>query len=161
MSIGTRSPERCCEQAATSPWWTAGSTTSRASGVSSSPWAIPGRRLCYEAGPTGYGLARLLEGLGVSSEVIAPSLIPITPGAKVKTDKRDARRLAQLYRAGELTAVHSPSDAEEAIRDLARTQADLVIDRTRCRHRLSKFLLRHGQVFRDGKASTMAHGAGS
>jgi transposase len=78
-------------------------------------------RLCYEAGPTGYGLARLLERLGVSTEVIAPSLIPITPGAKVKTDKRDARRLAQLYRGGELTAVHIPSDAEEAIRDLART----------------------------------------
>ena len=82
---------------------------------------------------------------GCPTEVIAPSLIPITPGAKVKTDKRDARRLAQLYRAGELTAVHIPSDAEEAIRDLARTRADLVIDRTRCRHRLSKFLLRHGR----------------
>ncbi len=114
-------------------------------------------RLCYEAGPTGYGLARLLERLGVPTEVIAPSLIPITPGAKVKTDKRDARRLAQLYRAGELTAIHIPSDAEEAIRDLARTRADLVIDRTRCRHRLSKFLLRHGEVFREGTAWTMAH----
>ena len=114
-------------------------------------------RLCYEAGPTGYGLARLLERLGVRTEVIAPSLIPITPGAKVKTDKRDARRLAQLYRAGELTAVHIPSDAEKAIRDLARTRADLVIDRTRCRHRLSKFLLRHGEVFREGKAWTMAY----
>lgn len=114
-------------------------------------------RLCYEAGPTGYGLARLLERLGVATEVIAPSLIPITPGAKVKTDKRDARRLAQLYRAGELTAVHIPSDAEEAIRDLARTRADLVIDRTRCRHRLSKFLLRHGEVFREGTAWTMVH----
>jgi len=121
-------------------------------------FANPGEvRLCYEAGPTGYGLARLFERLGVRTEVIAPSLIPIAPGAKVKTDKRDARRLAQLYRAGELTAVHIPSDAEEAIRDLARTRADLVVDRTRCRHRLSKFLLRHGEVFREGRAWTMAH----
>lgn len=114
-------------------------------------------RLCYEAGPTGYGLARLLEDLGIRTEVIAPSLIPITPGTRVKTDKRDARRLVQLYRAGELTSVHIPSDAEEAIRDLCRTRADLVIDRTRCRHRLSKFLLRHGEVFRDGKAWTAMH----
>jgi transposase len=114
-------------------------------------------RLCYEAGPTGYGLARLLERLGVRTEVIAPSLIPITPGVKVKTDKRDARRLVQLYRAGELTPVHIPSDGEEAIRDLCRTRADLVIDRTRCRHRLSKFLLRHGEVFRDGRGWTATH----
>jgi transposase len=81
-------------------------------------------RLCYEAGPTGYELARLLGRLGVATEVIAPSLIPTMPGAKVKTDSRDARRLVQLYRAGELTAVHIPSPAEEAIRDLARTRAD-------------------------------------
>jgi transposase len=114
-------------------------------------------RLCYEAGPTGYGLARLLEGLGIRTEVIAPSLIPVTPGAKVKTDKRDARRLVQLYRAGELTAVRVPSHAEEAIRDLCRTRADLVIDRTRCRHRLSKFLLRHGEVFREAKGWTAMH----
>jgi transposase len=114
-------------------------------------------RLCYEAGPTGYELARLLGRLGVATEVIAPSLIPVTPGAKVKTDKRDARRLVQLYRAGELTAVHIPSPGEEAIRDLARTRADLVIDRTRCRHRLSKFLLRHGEVYRGGMQWTMNH----
>lgn len=76
--------------------------------------------------------------------MIAPTLIPTMPGAKVKTDKRDARRLVQLYRAGELTAVHIPSPQEEAIRGLARTRADLVIDRIRCQHRLSKFLLRHG-----------------
>ena len=119
--------------------------------------ALSSVRLCYEAGPTGYGLARLLEQLGVHTEVIAPSLIPITPGAKVKTDKRDARRLVQLYRSGQLTSVHIPSEAEEAIRDLCRTRADLVIDRTRCRHRLSKFLLRHGEVFRDGKPWTQMH----
>jgi transposase len=114
-------------------------------------------RLCFEAGPTGYDLARLLGRLGVAAEVIAPSLIPVAPGAKIKTDTRDARRLVHLYRAGELTAVHVPTPGEEAIRDLARTRADLVIDRTRCRHRLSKFLLRHGQVYRGGVAWTCAH----
>ena len=97
-------------------------------------------RLCYEAGPTGYDLARLLRRLGTHVEVISPSLIQVAPGAKIKTDARDARRLVHLYRAGELTAVHIPTPGEEAIRDMARTRADLVIDHTRCRHRLSKFL---------------------
>jgi transposase len=114
-------------------------------------------RACYEAGPTGYELARYLQRAGISCEVIAPSLIPVAPGAKVKTDSRDARRLAHLYRAGELVSVHIPTPREEAVRDLARTRADLVIDRTRARHRLSKFLLRHGEVFRGGKQWTMAH----
>jgi transposase len=114
-------------------------------------------RLCYEAGPTGYDLARLLGRLGVATEVIAPSLIPITPGAKVKTDKRDAQKLVALYRSGHLTPVHIPTDEEEAIRDLCRTRADFVTDRTRWRHRLSKFLLRHGEVYRTGKAWTGIH----
>jgi transposase len=114
-------------------------------------------RTCYEAGPTGYELARLLHRLGVACEVIAPSLIPVAPGAKVKTDSRDARRLAQLYRAGELVAVHIPTPEEEAIRDLARQRADLVLDRTRARHRLSRFLLRHGEVFRSGNQWTFAY----
>jgi transposase len=114
-------------------------------------------RACYEAGPTGYDLARLLQRLGVATEVIAPSLIPITPGAKVKTDARDARKLVHLYRAGELTAVHVPTAGEEAVRDLARIRADVVIDRTRARHRLSKFLLRHGEVYRAGSPWTLAH----
>ena len=113
--------------------------------------------LCYEAGPTGYDLARLLRSMGTHCEVIAPSLIPVQPGQRVKTDARDARRLAQLYRAGELTSVHIPTSAEEAIRDLCRTRADLVTDRTRSRHRLSKFLLRHGEAYRQGKAWTQAH----
>ena len=114
-------------------------------------------RVCYEAGPTGYELARLLQRLGVACEVIAPSLIPMAPGARVKTDTRDARRLVQLYRSGQLVAVHIPTPQEEAIRDLARTRADLVIDRTRARHRLSKFLLRHGEVYRAGVQWTAAH----
>lgn len=114
---------------------------------------------CYEAGPTGYALARLLERLGVACEVIAPSLIPQAAGARVKTDRRDACRLAELYRVGQLTPVRIPTEAEEAIRDLCRTRSDLVIDRTRARHRLVKFLLRHNTVFRDGTHWTMRHEA--
>ncbi len=114
-------------------------------------------RVCYEAGPTGYDLARLLIGWGVSCDVIAPSLVPRAAGDKVKTDKRDARRLARLHRAGELTAISIPSAEQEAVRDLCRARADVVIERTRARHRLSKFLLRHSQVFRHGKQWTQAH----
>ena len=114
-------------------------------------------RACYEAGPTGFELARLLHRMGVSCQVIAPSLIPKAPGDRVKTDKRDCRRLARLHRAGELVAIRIPSPAEEAVRDLCRTRADMVEDRMRARHRLSKLLLRHGRVWRDGKAWTLAH----
>lgn len=111
-------------------------------------------RACYEAGPTGYDLARLLASMGVSCEVIAPSLIPTAPGDRVKTDARDCRRLARLHRAGELVAIRIPTPTEEAVRDLCRTRADMVADRTRARHRLSKFLLRHGRVWRGGVAWT-------
>jgi len=99
-------------------------------------------RVCYEAGPTGYELARLLASLGVSCQVIAPSLIPRAPGDRVKTDKRDCRRLARLHRAGELTAIRVPTVAEEAVRDLCRARADLVDDRDRARTRLLALLLR-------------------
>ena len=112
---------------------------------------------CYEAGPTGYELARVLAGLGVRCEVIAPSLIPVRQGDRVKTDKRDARRLALLFRGGQLSAVRVPSIAEEAVRDLCRARADMVIDRTRARHRLGKFLLRHGMVWRGGDNWTLKH----
>jgi transposase len=120
----------------------------------------PGRlRVCYEAGPTGYGLARLLGSLGVRCEVIAPSLIPVAPGDRVKTDKRDCRRLALLHRAGQLVAVRVPTVAEEAVRDLCRARADMVIDQTRARHRLGKFLLRHGRVWSGGYNWTLKHRA--
>jgi transposase len=112
---------------------------------------------CYEAGPTGYELARDLRAMGVRCEVVAPSLIPVAPGNKVKSDKRDARRLALLLRAGQLSAVRVPSVVEEAVRDLCRARADMVIDRSRARHRLSKFLLRHGRVWRGGDNWTMKH----
>lgn len=113
---------------------------------------------CYEAGPTGYDLARTMHRQGIHCEVIAPSLIPVRPGDKVKTDRRDARKLAGLFRADQLTAVRVPTPAEEAVRDLCRARADMVIDRTRARHRLSKFLLRHGRVWRDGVSQwTLQH----
>jgi transposase len=115
-------------------------------------------RACYEAGPTGYELARLLARLQVSCEVIAPTLIPTAPGDRVKTDRRDCRRLARLHRAGELTPIRVPTVAEEGVRDLCRARADLLEDRTRARHRLSKFLLRHGRVWRGGATAwTVAH----
>ena len=116
-------------------------------------------RACYEAGPTGYGLARLLESMGVSCQVMAPALIPRMPGDRVKTDRRDCRRLARLFRAGELTAIRVPSPAEEGVRDLCRARTDLVIDRRRARQRLGGFLLRHGYVYREGAAWTLRHRA--
>lgn len=112
---------------------------------------------CYEAGPTGYDLARLLRGLGARCDVIAPSLIPVAPGAKVKTDRRDARRLARLLRAGELTAIRVPTPAEEGVRDLCRARGALVADRRRARQRLTAFLLRHGQVWRGASTWTLKH----
>lgn len=112
---------------------------------------------CYEAGPTGYELARAMQTARMRCEVIAPSLIPTRPGDRVKTDRRDARRLAELFRASQLTAVRVPTPPEEAVRDLCRARADMVIDQTRARHRLGKFLLRHGRVWRDGDNWTLKH----
>jgi len=114
---------------------------------------------CYEAGPTGYELSRTLRRAGMVCEVIAPSLIPARPGDRVKTDRRDAGRLAMLFRAGQLSSVRVPTVAEEAVRDLCRARADMVIDQTRARHRLGKFLLRHGRVWRDGTNWTLKHEA--
>ena len=120
--------------------------------------ALPGPvAVVYEAGPTGFGLYRLLRCMGVACEVVAPSLIPRAPGDRVKTDRRDCRRLARLHRAGELTAIRVPTEAEEAVRDLCRARADMVADRTRTRHRLSKFLLRHDRIWRGGQAWTLKH----
>ena len=102
-------------------------------------------RVCYEAGPTGYALYWQLAALGVACEVIAPSLIPRKPGERVKTDRRDAEKLARCYRAGELTAVWVPDADHEALRDLVRAREAAKKDQLRARHRLSKFLLRHAQ----------------
>ncbi|WP_226671362.1 IS110 family transposase [Metabacillus litoralis] len=100
-------------------------------------------RFCYEAGPTGYPLYRLLTTLGVHCEVIAPSLIPQRPGERIKTDRRDSIRLAHLYRSGELTSIYVPNSEDEALRDLVRAREDAKEDELRAKHRLTKFLLRH------------------
>jgi transposase len=117
----------------------------------------PGLRTCYEAGPTGFGLYRLLRSMGVACDVVAPSLIPRAPGDRVKTDKRNARRLARLHRAGELVAIAVPSPEQEAVRDLCRARSALVRDRRRARQRLDKFLLRHDRVYSAGRAWTVGH----
>ena len=100
-------------------------------------------QVVYEAGPTGYGLQRALAHRGYQAQVIAPSLIPQRAGDRVKTDRRDSLRLAELARAGELRAVWIPDPADEAIRDLARAREDAVNARTRMRQQLKGFLLRH------------------
>ena len=102
---------------------------------------------CYEAGPCGFELQRALVAQDIACEVIAPALIPRRAGNRVKTDRRDAAQLAVLYRAGALTAIHIPTAAEEAARDLLRCREDIRTEVLRARHRLSKFLLRHGRRF--------------
>jgi len=113
--------------------------------------------VAYEAGPTGYGLARACEAAGIPCLVAAPSKIARAPGDRVKTDRRDALLLARLLRLGELTAVRVPSASEEAARDLVRAREDARCDLTRARQRLSKLLLRQGIVWEGGKAWTPAH----
>jgi len=123
--------------------------------VKQGPGAV---RCCYEAGPLGYGLLRELEALGLSCIVVAPSLIPMRPGDRIKTDRRDARKLGELLRAGLLTAVHPPTPEQEAARDLTRAREAVKRDQVRLRHRLSKFLLRRAVRFTPGrKAWTRAH----
>src|SRR5437762_2033184 len=112
---------------------------------------------CYEAGPCGFGIARRLRQLGVECEVVAPSMTPTRSGDRVKTDKRDARKLARLLRAGELTAIYIPEPTDEAIRDLCRARTDAVDDRGRSRHRLKGFLLRHGYRYQGKSTWNAAH----
>jgi transposase len=114
-------------------------------------------RVAYEAGPTGYGLARELIKRGVACVVAAPSKIPRASGDRVKTDRRDAELLARLLMAGKLHAVRVPGDEEEAMRDLVRAREGVRVDLMRARHQLSKLLLRHGIRFDDGNAWTERH----
>ena len=102
-------------------------------------------RACYEAGPTGYTLYWQLTKLGVECSVIAPTLVPVKAGDRVKTDRRDAERLAKSFRAGDLTPVWVPDAAHEALRDLVRAREAAKRDQLRARHRLGKFLLRQGR----------------
>jgi len=102
-------------------------------------------RFCYEAGPTGYALYWQLTQMEAPCAVVAPTLVPVKAGDRVKTDRRDALKLARNYRAGELTAVWVPDADHEALRDLVRAREAAKKDQLRARHRLSKFLLRHGR----------------
>lgn len=111
----------------------------------------------YEAGQQGYTLHRQLQAAGDRCDVIAPGLIPVRPGDRVKTDRRDAEKLARLHRAGELTVVRVPTAAEEAARDLVRLREASVVDRLLARNRLAKFLVRHGRVYTATKAWGVAH----
>jgi transposase len=114
-------------------------------------------RCAYEAGPCGYDLRRFLEAKGIPCDVIAPSLIPKKPGDRVKTDKKDAEKIARMHRMGELATIHVPTPAQEALRDLVRAREDANEDLVRSRHRLQKFLLRQGQRF-EGKSWSRDHG---
>ena len=116
-------------------------------------------RVAYEAGPTGYGLARELAKRGVACVIAAPSKIPRASGDRVKTDRRDAEHLVRLLLAGKLHPVRVPGDEEEALRDLVRAREAVRMDLMRSRHRLSKLLLRHGIRFDDGHAWTERHRA--
>lgn len=111
-----------------------------------------GLAVCYEAGPGGFELLRVLAELGVACDVVAPSLIPVRAGDRIKTDRRDAKKLVRLYRAGQLSYVQPPTPQTEGLRDLMRCREDLRRARTAARHRVSKQLLRHGRIYREGRS---------
>lgn len=118
-----------------------------------------GLAVCYEAGPCGYDPLRVLQGLGVLCDVVAPSLVPVKAGDRVKTDRRDAKKLLALYRAGALSYVQPPTPEQEGLRDLVRCRHDLVAARRSARHRVQKQLLRHGHIFDGKKTWTLAYRA--
>jgi transposase len=112
---------------------------------------------CYEAGVCGYDLYRQLLALGVHCDVVAPALTPRRPGDRIKTNRRDARKLAKLYRAGELTPIHVPDETQEAVRDLVRCRDAMREEIGRWRHRILRFLLRHGRTYPLGRHWTQTH----
>jgi transposase len=113
-------------------------------------------KVCYEAGPTGFGLCRCLRKARIDCIVVAPSLVPSRAGDRVKTDRRDARKLAHFLRSGDLTEVYVPDEAVEAIRDLERARDDAKCAERAARHQLSKFLLRHDRQWQ-GTTWTLKH----
>ena len=117
-------------------------------------------RFCYEAGPCGYGIQRQLSGAGHECAVVAPSLIPRKPGERIKTDRRDAINLAKLHRAGELTPVWVPDQADEAIRDVVRARQAAVRSLRQARQQLSGFLLRHGRHYHPHRPGRSCTGVG-
>lgn len=114
-------------------------------------------KCCYEAGPCGFEVHRQLAKMGVECDVIAPGLIPVRAGDRVKTDRRDATKLARLFRAGELTSITVPSADQEAVRDLVRLKDNIRKDLTAARSRLQHFLLRHGRSYHSGKGWTFRY----
>src|SRR5450432_3030769 len=155
MSTQTRLPSRLPTRERKSAPWASSLTVRR---LISRLGPAEHLRACYEAGPTGYVLYWQLTALGVKCEVIAPTLVPVKSGDRVKTDRRDALKLARCYRAGDLTPVWVPDAAHEALRDLVRAREAAKRDELRARHRLSKFLLRHGRRAPMGvKAWTMKY----
>lgn len=114
-------------------------------------------RACYEAGPCGYALQRQLAKEGLACEVVAPSLIPVKPGERIKTDRRDAKKLAEMLRGDLLTVVRAPTEKEEAARDLCRCREDAKHDESQARHRLTKYLFRNGVVYGEGRAWTQRY----
>src|ERR1700729_4372623 len=113
--------------------------------------------VCFEAGPTGYGLYRQIQALGHNCMVVAPALIPKRAGERIKTNRRDAVTLARLHRAGELTGVWTPDEAHEAVRDLVRGREAAADDLRRKRQQLLSFLLRHSRIYSGGGHWTLAH----
>jgi len=116
-------------------------------------------RVVYEAGPCGYEMYRRLRRSGLDCEVAAPSLTPKKPGDRIKTNRRDAQKLARLYRAGELTLITVPDARQESVRDVVRAREAAKEDQLRARHQLSKLLLRYGHRYRDGNQWTQRHWA--
>jgi transposase len=114
-------------------------------------------RVCYEAGPTGFGLCRRLKAAGIDCMVVAPALVPQQAGSRIKTDRRDARRLAHFLRSGDLTAVWVPDEQTEALRDLERSRDDAKNAERVARHQLEKFLLRNERVYQAGRHWTLRH----
>ena len=119
-----------------------------------SPWQV---HFCYEAGVCGFTLKRRIEGLDCQCAVIAPSLIPRKPGERIKTDRRDAKKLLALFKAGMLTEVYPPNEEQEAARDLTRLRETAMINRKRIRQQLSTLLTRHGYIYADGEHWTRRH----
>lgn len=116
-------------------------------------------RCVYEAGPCGYELYRKLREAGIHCDVIAPAMTPKRPGDRVKTNRRDARNLGRLYRAGELTVIAVPDEKQEALRDLTRAREDVREDLTRRQHRLNRFLARQGRHYPGVEKWTQKHWA--
>lgn len=112
---------------------------------------------CYEAGVCGFTLKRRIEALGSRCMVVAPSLVPTKTGDRIKTDRRDAKKLLGQFLAGELTEVYAPSPAQEAAREITRCRQAAQENLKRIRHQLVKFLTRHGYIYRDGRHWTQKH----